>query len=181
MYGDVPDEDLPVRTLKELKVPEIGPVTWPAYADTSVGMRSTVIDLGRIQERDPEQLKLLARAVFIADTAQQDDSQRSDAPAAGERQESDDAQQDAEQAVEHPSNEDEREAADQGDEEEQRLQLAAQQVGKRPSQGRTDAQRSTPAVGERPSNPRRLTDKNLRLMNQRDRLLNLRSVGDRAL
>jgi phage head maturation protease len=88
MYGDVPDEDLPVRTLKELKVPEIGPVTWPAYADTSVGMRSTVIDLGRIQERDPEQLKLLARAVFIADTAQQDDSQRSAAPAAGERQES---------------------------------------------------------------------------------------------
>ena len=37
---DVPDEELLVRTLKELKVPELGPVVWPAYGDTSVGVRS---------------------------------------------------------------------------------------------------------------------------------------------
>jgi phage head maturation protease len=40
---DVPDEELLVRTLKELKVPELGPVVWPAYRDTSVGVRSLEI------------------------------------------------------------------------------------------------------------------------------------------
>lgn len=67
----VPDDQLPVRTLKELKVPEMGPVVWPAYSDTSVSVRSKVIDLGRLHE--PEQRKLLAQAVFLADAADQDD------------------------------------------------------------------------------------------------------------
>ncbi len=82
-FEDVPDDELPVRTLKELKVPEIGPVVWPAYTDTSVSVRSQVIDLGRLN--DPEQRRLLAEAVFLADTA--DSSQRSTAePVVGERQ-----------------------------------------------------------------------------------------------
>ncbi|AMU39236.1 hypothetical protein A3N99_02795 [Mycobacteroides abscessus] len=92
-YEEVPDEELLVRTLKELKVPEIGPVVWPAYQDTSVSVRSTVIDLGRLD--DPEQRKLLARAVFLADTATVDETpqQSTDDPSAGKRQvESDDAQ-----------------------------------------------------------------------------------------
>lgn len=77
IYGDVPDEELPIRTLKELKVPEIGPVTWPAYETTSVGMRSKVIDLGRLS--DPAQRKLLAEAVFAADRAESEpDLQRQD-------------------------------------------------------------------------------------------------------
>lgn len=90
---DAPDAELPVRILKELKVPEIGPVTWPAYADTSVTVRSQVIDLARLHE--PEQRKLLATAVFLADAATQDDAPQQDAaaPAAVERQaDSDDAQ-----------------------------------------------------------------------------------------
>jgi phage head maturation protease len=62
---DVPDDELPIRTMKELKVPEIGPVMWPAYESTSVSVRNKVIDLGRLNE--PEQRNLLARAVFIAD------------------------------------------------------------------------------------------------------------------
>lgn len=74
--ADAPDEELPVRTLKELKVPEIGPVTWPAYADTSVAVRSQVIDLGRLHE--PEQRKLLATAVFLADAATRDDAPQQD-------------------------------------------------------------------------------------------------------
>lgn len=74
IYGDVPDDQLPIRTIKEAKVPEMGPVVWPAYTDTSVSMRSRVIDLGRLHE--PGQLKLLAEAVFIADAASQDDAQR---------------------------------------------------------------------------------------------------------
>ena len=82
-YEDVPDDELPVRTLKELKVPEMGPVVWPAYSDTSVGMRSQVIDLGRLN--DPEQRKLLAQAVFIADAAEQDDDAQRDTTEVVER------------------------------------------------------------------------------------------------
>lgn len=65
--ADLADEELPVRTLRQVKVPEMGPVVWPAYADTSVGVRSEVIDLSRLH--DPEQRKLLARAVFMVDSA----------------------------------------------------------------------------------------------------------------
>lgn len=105
-YDDVPDEELLVRTLTELKVPEIGPVTWPAYADTSVSMRSKVIDLGRLH--DPEQRKLLAEAVFIADAASQDDDAQRNADgetSAVERpEESDDAQRSTPECVgERPS------------------------------------------------------------------------------
>jgi HK97 family phage prohead protease len=67
-----------VRQLKEVKAPEIGPVCWPAYEETSVGVRSlhqldvadgrrVIIDLGRL--RDPEMRATLARAVFLADNA----------------------------------------------------------------------------------------------------------------
>lgn len=110
-YEDIPDDQLLVRTLKELKVPEIGPVVWPAYAETSVSVRSQVIDLGRLN--DPEQRQLLARAVFLADMA--------DIP-------TDDAQQPTEPV--------------------------APAVGAHPS-AVTDAQRSTPSVGERPSSHQR--------------------------
>lgn len=66
---DVPDEELLVRTLKELRVPEVGPVVWPAYTDTSVGVRSQTltIDLSRLNE--PEEQNKLARAVLMADRA----------------------------------------------------------------------------------------------------------------
>lgn len=67
-----PEADLPVRTLRELKVPELGPVVFPAYGDTSVGVRSKVtIDLARLD--DPEQRSLLARAVLMADRAENGD------------------------------------------------------------------------------------------------------------
>lgn len=104
---DAPEDELPVRTLKELKVPEMGPVVWPAYAETSVGVRS-VIDLGRLRKGDPEQQRLLAEAVFIADAASQDDSAQRDTTdeVVVERQEdSEDAQQStsATPVGEHPS------------------------------------------------------------------------------
>lgn len=65
-----PDETGPLRrTVREAKLLEAGPVTWPAYQATSVGVRSAertvTIDLGRL--RDPQQRSLLARAVFLAD------------------------------------------------------------------------------------------------------------------
>lgn len=70
---DVPDEELLVRTLQELRVPELGPVVWPAYADTSVGVRSqeVVIDLSRLG--DPEERNKLAQAVLMADRADGDE------------------------------------------------------------------------------------------------------------
>lgn len=68
-----------LRTIKEIKVSEVGPVVWPAYEDTKASVRSKgVIDLGRLDE--PEQRKLLARAVFELDAADNsgDESERSD-------------------------------------------------------------------------------------------------------
>lgn len=55
------------RTLLEVKCRELGPVVFPAYADTSVGVRSVTLDLSRLYE--PEQRKELARAVFMAEQA----------------------------------------------------------------------------------------------------------------
>jgi uncharacterized protein len=65
--SSVLDSELPIRTLLELKVPEIGPVMWPAYEATSVGVREGTINLERLAE--PEQRKLLARALFTVDSA----------------------------------------------------------------------------------------------------------------
>ena len=100
----VPDDDLPIRTLKELKVPEMGPVVWPAYQDTSVGIRSQVIDLSRLD--DPETKRLLARAVFIADTVERDGAAQQPAAelAAGARPDpSPDAQRSTSDVGERPS------------------------------------------------------------------------------
>jgi uncharacterized protein len=67
------------RTLKEVKVPEVGPVVWPAYEETAVGVRSKtiVIDLGRLT--DPETRSDLARAVFLVDAANRIE-EKEDAP-----------------------------------------------------------------------------------------------------
>lgn len=106
VYENLPENELPIRTVKEARILEMGPVVWPAYQQTSVGVRS--IDLNRLRDGDPEQQRLLAEAVFIADTASQDDdAQRDAAPAAVERPESSDDAQRAtrspEPVGEHPS------------------------------------------------------------------------------
>lgn len=69
-YEDVPDDELLLRDLVEMKVAELGPVAWPAYEATSVDVRTktVTIDLGHLD--DPEQRKTLARAVFLADAAE---------------------------------------------------------------------------------------------------------------
>lgn len=101
---DLPDDELPVRILRQVKVPEMGPVVWPAYAETSVSARS-IIDLGALRRGDPEQRRLLAGAMLLADIGGQDtndDAQR-DTDEAVERT-SDDEQQDTESpVVERPS------------------------------------------------------------------------------
>lgn len=74
--GGVAVEDLPIRTIKEARILEMGPVVWPAYPQTSVGVRS--FDLERLRAGDPEQRKLLAETVFLADTASQDEEAQRD-------------------------------------------------------------------------------------------------------
>lgn len=64
IYNGSRDEDSVItRTLKEVRVTEVGPVVWPAYEDTNVGVRSgkITIDLGSRQD--------LARAAFVIDAA----------------------------------------------------------------------------------------------------------------
>lgn len=68
-----PGERGPIeRTLKEIKVLEAGPVVWPQYETTTVGVRSITIDLGRLN--DPAQRKILARAVLLADAVERNDA-----------------------------------------------------------------------------------------------------------
>lgn len=102
---DAPDEELLLRTLRQLKVPEVGPVVWPAYTDTSVAVRSRTItiDLARIHE--PEVRTELARAVLMADQVDAEEPQPITADDAAERHEdpADDAQSATAQAGEHES------------------------------------------------------------------------------
>jgi HK97 family phage prohead protease len=62
------------RTLKEVRVSEVGPVVWPAYSDTEVGVRTrddgarvVTLDLGRLKDHNPLEIARLARLVAIAD------------------------------------------------------------------------------------------------------------------
>jgi HK97 family phage prohead protease len=64
------------RTLREVKASEAGPVVWPAYDDTAVGVRSrnglVTIDLARLQ--DPTQRRQIADLVALADRATRDNA-----------------------------------------------------------------------------------------------------------
>lgn len=70
LYYGAGDRGPILRTLKELRMSEVGPVTWPAYEDTSVGVRnrSSVIDLGSLDLRTAHARSRLARAVALADS-----------------------------------------------------------------------------------------------------------------
>lgn len=72
------------RTLKEVKITEAGPVVWPAYAETSVGVRSkVVIDLGRLS--DPAERSKVAELIYAAEAANVK-SESPDAPPANQEQ-----------------------------------------------------------------------------------------------
>lgn len=75
MIWRVPEEGPLLRINREVKIPEVGPVVWPAYATTSVDVRSGVIDLARLHE--PATRSLLARAVLMADAADGEQSTNS--------------------------------------------------------------------------------------------------------
>ena len=57
-----------LRTLKEVKVAEVGPVVWPAYSDTSASVRSAgVVEIDGARLQEPEQRKLLGELLLRAD------------------------------------------------------------------------------------------------------------------
>lgn len=62
--------DAPFRTIKEVRVPELGPVVFPQYTETDVSVRmgSTVIDLAQLVKQ-PENRNLLARAILMTEQA----------------------------------------------------------------------------------------------------------------
>ena len=88
-----------LRTLKEVKVAEVGPVVWPAYSDTTASVRSTgTVEIDRARLHEPEQQRLLAELLMRADAATEN---------APERGESDEEPQDTpDGAVEHSDQDD---------------------------------------------------------------------------
>ncbi|HEU4752312.1 MAG TPA: HK97 family phage prohead protease [Armatimonadota bacterium] len=53
-------DGIPERTLKELRVLESGPVTWPANPDSTAGLRSLTDDFyARMRSRDPHHVEAL--------------------------------------------------------------------------------------------------------------------------
>jgi hypothetical protein len=62
--------DFPSRILREVKVPELGPVVFPAYDQTDVSVRSGAqsFDLVKLLESRSGQ-KTVARALFMAERA----------------------------------------------------------------------------------------------------------------
>lgn len=57
LWGEQPERLPLLRTLKEVKVTEVGPVVWPAYADTTAGVRSHIVIPRAVAER---RMRLLA-------------------------------------------------------------------------------------------------------------------------
>jgi uncharacterized protein len=58
-----------LRTLKEVKLSEAGPVTWPAYQDTEVGVRSGTLTIDLANLHTAPVRRELARALWLADSA----------------------------------------------------------------------------------------------------------------
>jgi HK97 family phage prohead protease len=111
---NLPENELLTRTLREVKVRELGPVVFPAYQDTSVGVRSETVTIDLARLHDPDQRSLLARAVLLADQVDAGDEHGelpprptlADASAGEHRDEPDDAPQGTPPeggAAEHPS------------------------------------------------------------------------------
>ena len=65
-WDDSEDRDVPLRTILEVELFELGPVVFPAYESTSVGVRSLLADLPA-----DERLRLIAEIATPADAGQQ--------------------------------------------------------------------------------------------------------------
>lgn len=69
-YGEQPERTPLLRTLKEVRVAEVGPVVWPAYDNTSAGVRSSdIVQIDKRRLNEPEQRRQLAELLLRADAA----------------------------------------------------------------------------------------------------------------
>jgi phage head maturation protease len=90
---DVPDEELLRRDIVESRVAEMGPVVWPAYSSTSVGVRSLLDymsaeqrrafmqEVAALVARDPALRDLIAAPAAQSDGGERDDAERQAAEA----------------------------------------------------------------------------------------------------
>lgn len=70
LYGGDPDRAPLLRTITEAKLDEVGPVVWPAYADTSAAVRSSdPVTIAPDRLHEPEQRRLLAELLLRAESA----------------------------------------------------------------------------------------------------------------
>lgn len=81
------DEKVPQRTIREADLFELGPVVFPAYEATSVGVRSLLTDLD--EEQRTRLVKDLAAEVSAATADEPVDEERTDLPDAGPQATSD--------------------------------------------------------------------------------------------
>ena len=74
---DETDPDLPVRTLREVELFEVGPVVWPAYDATTVGVRAREIarDMATDEDFRHELLRALVAVGTPSEPAQQGTSE----------------------------------------------------------------------------------------------------------
>jgi len=79
---DVPDEELLRRDIAEAHVPEMGPVVWPAYKQTSVGVRA--LDL-LVSRRNP--IDLIAASGAESTDGDDPDAERQAAEASARKKE----------------------------------------------------------------------------------------------
>lgn len=68
------DDEQTSRTIREVKLYELGPVVWPAYEQTTVGVRSEITDLLACENIRMD----LARALTFPDAVRQDTSEQVD-------------------------------------------------------------------------------------------------------
>lgn len=66
------EDDVPLRTLEEVRLHELGPVVFPAYDTTSVGVRSA--DVAELFTLPTEDRLALARALVLGEPVEQDTS-----------------------------------------------------------------------------------------------------------
>jgi len=68
--SDYNPEGLPERTIREVSMAEFGPVTFPAYASATAGVRSLTDDyIMRSMARDPERFRELERSIMADEPA----------------------------------------------------------------------------------------------------------------
>lgn len=133
------DRGVLVRTLKEVKVAEVGPVVWPAYSDTTASVRSAgIVEIDQTRLQEPEQRRLLAELLLRADAA---------VDSASERGESDEEPQDTTSvAVEH------------SDEDTDTPRSTSSEAGEHESTSETEDPQDDPAAEARAALSERLFD-----------------------